>query len=272
MKNLYKRLLLPTLGCLIFVLATNSTGCKNKESQTSTAPASVTEAPVAVPPAETVPAAPEKLSPPTPDPSPKNAKVKISTRFGDMIVKLYDETPGHRDNFLMLAEKKYFDDLLFHRCIQSFMIQGGDPDSKGAPGNMNLGMGGPGYTIPAEFNPKLIHKKGALAAARQGGPINPTRASSGSQFYIVQGQKLNDMQLDQTQAYINNSHTPGFAYTPEQREIYKTIGGTAQLDMDYTVFGEVISGLNIIDSIASQPVNPISRPFSDIKMKIEILK
>lgn len=267
MNTAYNRLLIGSISCLIFIITAGSTGCKNKEPQTAAPATEVVEAPTPTPPPPPAP-----LAPPVPDPKPKNAKVKISTRYGDMIVKLYDETPGHRDNFLMLAEKKFFDDVLFHRCIKGFMIQGGDPDSKGAPANMNLGMGGPGYTIPAEFNPKLIHKKGALAAARQGGPINPTRASSGSQFYIVQGTKLNDMQLDQTQQYIQNSHTPGFTYTPDQRNMYKTIGGTAQLDMDYTVFGEVISGLNIIDSIAAQPANAMNRPLNDIKMTIEVIK
>ena len=262
------RLLVGCVSCFVFIVAASSSGCKNKESQASAPAQTAEEAPTPPPP----PPPPAPLAPPIPDPKPKNAKVKITTKYGDMIVKLYDETPGHRDNFLMLTEKEFFNDILFHRCINGFMIQGGDPDSKGAPANMNLGMGGPGYTIPAEFNTNLIHKKGALAAARQGGPVNPTRASSGSQFYIVQGTKLNDMQLDQTQQYIQSSHTPLFTYTPEHRNIYKSIGGTAQLDLDYTVFGEVISGLNIIDSIAAQPANAMSRPLNDIKMTVEVIR
>jgi cyclophilin family peptidyl-prolyl cis-trans isomerase len=211
------------------------------------------------------------LTRPNPDPNPKNAKVKISTKFGTMVVKLYDETPAHRDNFLMLVERGFYNDLLFHRCIPNFMAQGGDPNSRGAAPTQQLGMGGPGYTVPAEFNPNLIHKKGALSAARQGDQVNPSRSSSGSQFYVVQGSVLTDAQLTQVEAYIGRK-TPGFAYTPAQREAYKTIGGTAQLDMDYTVFGEVIEGLNVLDQILAQPTGAGDRPKEDIIMKMEVVK
>lgn len=215
---------------------------------------------------------PQPLQAPTPDPNPKNARVKITTNYGAMTIKLYDETPAHRDNFLMLAEKGFYNNTLFHRCIKNFMIQGGDPESKGAPTGKPLGAGGPGYTVEAEFRNDLIHKKGAIAAARQGDGVNPQRRSSGSQFYIVQGTVMTDGQLAQVQAYINQK-TPGFKYTEEQKNIYKQIGGTAQLDMDYTVFGEVIEGLDVIDKIASQPTAPGDRPIQDVVItSVEIIK
>lgn len=211
----------------------------------------------------------EAATEPTPE---GKVKVKIHTRFGDMVVKLYDETPKHRDNFVKLVQSKFYDGLLFHRVIKNFMVQGGDPDSKAAPMSKALGMGGPGYKVPGEFNKAFIHKKGALAAARQGDQVNPQRESSGSQFYIVQGQKVTDMQLNQIQSYVS-SKMPGFQYTAEQANIYKTIGGTPNLDMDYTVFGEVIEGLNIIDSIAAQPTSPSNnRPLQDIVMSMELIK
>lgn len=200
-----------------------------------------------------------------------NAKVRVTTPYGDMVIRLYDETPQHRDNFLKLVEEKFYDDLLFHRCIKNFMAQGGDPQSRGAAPEQQLGMGGPGYTVPAEFNSKFIHKKGALSAARQGDQVNPERRSSGSQFYIVQGTPLTDEQLNQVEGYIQYK-TPGFRYTEEQRNLYKTLGGTAQLDMDYTVFGEVIEGLEVIDAILSQPTRPGDRPLTDISMRMSIIR
>ena len=148
------------------------------------------------------------------------------------------------------------------------MIQGGDPKSKGAPANTQLGSGGPGYTIPAEFNPNLIHKKGALAAARTGAG-NPEKRSSGSQFYIVKGKTMTDTQIDQMEKRVGQV-SPGFKYTPEQRELYKTIGGTAFLDMNYTVYGEVIEGLNIIDSIAKVSTFR-DRPNDDVMMSMKII-
>jgi cyclophilin family peptidyl-prolyl cis-trans isomerase len=264
-----RRLLLFATGCAILAILGSASGCKNK-SETSKETPKTENSTAEVAPVIEEPAKPEQ-------PMSENisnipgTKVRVKTTFGDMIVLLYDETPGHKANFLKLVNEKYYDGLLFHRCIKGFMIQGGDPDSKGAPAEKQLGMGGPGYTVPAEFNPKLIHKKGALAAARQGGPVNPTKASSGSQFYIVQGTTMNDMQISQTQQYVQRA-APGFVYTDAQKEIYRTIGGTAQLDMDYTVFGEVIDGLNVIDIIASQPTKPGDRPVSDVVMSMEVIK
>jgi cyclophilin family peptidyl-prolyl cis-trans isomerase len=199
-----------------------------------------------------------------------NVKVRVSTPHGEMVIRLYDETPQHRDNFIKLVESGFYNDLLFHRCIKGFMAQGGDPNSKGAPAGQQLGMGGPGYTVPAEFNSEFIHKKGALAAARQGDFVNPSKSSSGSQFYIVQGMTMTDAQINQVEKYVQQKN-PAFKYSESQREIYKTIGGTAQLDMDYTVFGEIVSGLEVVDKILTQPVGPGDRPVDDITMKMEIV-
>lgn len=240
--------------------------------------------------------------------------VTFETNFGAITVALYNETPLHRDNFVKLAEEHYFDSLLFHRVIDNFMIQAGDPDSKGAPAGKTLGMGGPGYTIPAEFNTKFIHKKGALAAARRGGPQNPKKESSGSQFYIVVGQQVPIEQLDamvaqkadqakaeyiqtklyepENKAYLNElialqkagdrqnfmvkwqefndqykdslTTVPTFSYTEEQKNTYSTIGGTPHLDMDYTVFGEVIQGLDVVDKIAKVATDRNNRPLEDV--------
>lgn len=195
--------------------------------------------------------------------------VEVITRFGTMTIQLYPETPGHRRNFLKLVQQGFYDDLLFHRCIRGFMIQGGDPNSKGAAQGQMLGTGGPGYTIPAEFNPKLIHKRGTLCAARQGDQVNPKKESSGSQFYIVQGKTWTDQELDQLEKNIA-MRNPGFKYSPEQRTAYKTQGGTAQLDMDYTVFGEIVSGMAIIDSIAAQPTMR-DRPLNDVTMRMKVV-
>ena len=190
-------------------------------------------------------------------------RVKVTTDSGVMIIRLYDKTPLHRDNFIKLANDHFFDSLLFHRVIQGFMLQGGDPQSKYAQPGQMLGMGDVGYTIPAEFDTSLFHKKGALAAART---PNPAKASSGCQFYIVQGNKLTDADLN------NMEMGKGIKYSPQQRNIYKTIGGTPFLDMDYTVFGEVETGLNVIDKIASVPKAAGDRPLGDLRMKIEVIK
>lgn len=187
----------------------------------------------------------------------KQIMIKIETTKGTMTVKLYNETPLHRDNFVKLAKEGYYNGLLFHRVIKDFMIQGGDPDSKDAAPQKMLGMGGPGYTVPAEFNKNLIHKKGALAAARDN---NPQKASSGSQFYIVQGKAYNDSQLDMMAAQM------GLSYTPQQKNIYRTIGGTPFLDMNYTVFGEVVEGLSVIDKIANVQTGRNDRPAEDVKI------
>lgn len=195
----------------------------------------------------------------------KNMIVEIETSMGTMKARLYDETPLHRDNFVKLANEGYFNDLLFHRVIQGFMIQGGDPNSKGAAPGAALGNGGPGYTVPAEFNPALFHKKGALSAARMGDQVNPKKASSGSQFYIVQGKVIPENQLQQ---YSRNS---GIQYTPAQVAAYATVGGTPMLDGGYTVFGEVFEGLEVIDKIAAVQTQN-ERPVTDVKMKIRVVK
>ena len=194
----------------------------------------------------------------------KSVKVKITTDSGIMVVKLYDSTPLHRDNFVKLVKDGFYDSLMFHRIIQGFMIQGGDPMSKNAvPGSMLGGGGGDMARIPAEFKKSIIHKKGALAAARDG---NPEKASSACQFYIVQGKTLTDPELDMMEQRI------GSKYTLDQRNIYKKIGGTAMLDQNYTVFGEVISGLEVVDKIAAAEKAPGDRPIGDIRMKMEIVK
>lgn len=197
---------------------------------------------------------------------PDKCLVEIETPFGAMIVELFDATPQHQDNFTKLVEQGYFDSLLFHRVIDGFMIQGGDPKSKNAPNNMPLGMGGPGYTVEAEFVDSLIHVKGALAAARTGDQMNPQKRSSGSQFYIVQGQPVADRELDMIESRKN------MRYTTAQREQYKNLGGTPFLDRDYTVFGRVIEGLDVIDAIATQPTNSANRPKTDIWMKMIFIK
>lgn len=190
--------------------------------------------------------------------------VKISTSYGDMLVKLYNETPKHRDNFIKLVKEGYYNGQLFHRVIADFMIQGGDPDSRNAKPGAALGTGGPGYTIPAEFRPELFHKKGALAAARQGDQVNPTKASSGSQFYIVDGKPVPESELNSIAQQM------GIVFTPEQISVYTTVGGTPFLDQNYTVFGEVISGMDVIDKIAAVQTDQRNRPLKDITMQMSI--
>lgn len=195
---------------------------------------------------------------------PKDCLVEIQTPFGNMILKLADETPLHRDNFSQLAEENFYDSLLFHRVIAGFMIQGGDPNSKDISRGP-MGSGGPGYTIAAEFSPHLVHTKGAIAAARTGGPSNPEKRSSGSQFYIVQGKKVTDAMLDR----IEQTH--GFTYSPDQRKAYLTNGGTPQLDMEYTVFGYVVKGLDVIDKVAAVKTNRGNRPDTPVWMKVFLI-
>lgn len=192
-------------------------------------------------------------------------RIEISTIYGNIVLKLYNETPLHRDNFLKLVKDGYFDSTLFHRVINQFMIQGGDPDSKRAPSGVLLGNGGPSYTIKAEFIPNLIHKKGALAAAREGDMINPQKASSGSQFYIVQGKVFTKQELD----YL--SQRMGKTFTEQQIYTYTTIGGTPHLDGSYTVFGEVVSGMEVVDKIASVLTDKNNRPLEDIRMFVKVL-
>ncbi|MDZ4756544.1 MAG: peptidylprolyl isomerase [Bacteroidota bacterium] len=181
--------------------------------------------------------------------------VLMKTTMGDITLKLYNETPKHRDNFIDLVKKNFFDSLLFHRVINNFMIQGGDPNSKNAQAGAMLGDGDVGYTVPAEFNTKLIHKKGVLAAARND---NPEKASSGCQFYIVQGKKTDSLTLNMLEK------RNGLQYTAEQRKIYQTIGGTPFLDNSYTVYGETISGIEVVDRIAVVPGDGSNRPNTNI--------
>lgn len=243
-------------------------------------------------------------------------KVKIQTTLGDIIVRLYDETPQHRDNFVKLAKEGYYDGTLFHRVIKDFMIQGGDPDSKGAPAGKMLGVGGPDYTIEAEIKSGLYHKRGALAAARQGDEVNPERRSSGSQFYIVWGQVYNEgqlrqfskqMEMQQMQVVFNalaKEHhdeimqmrrernraglqelqeklaaeaeaqvkAQGAGMTDEQRAIYSTVGGTPHLDGQYTVFGEVEEGLDIVEMIQQSKTARGDRPVDDIEMRVVVME
>lgn len=193
----------------------------------------------------------------------KKTYAMIETEFGNMKVELYDSTPGHKDNFVKLAKEGFYDGLLFHRVIKGFMAQGGDPESKDAPAEKRLGSGGPGYTIPAEIG--APHFKGTLAAARTGGPSNPEKKSSGSQFYIVQGNPITAQQLDSFEKQ------KGITYSPAQREKYLKLGGTPMLDMDYTVYGEVVEGMDVIDKICATKTAPGDRPLEDVKMKVRIL-
>ncbi|MBI3138081.1 MAG: peptidylprolyl isomerase [Sphingobacteriales bacterium] len=177
----------------------------------------------------------------------KKRDVLLQTSMGDIVIRLSDLTPLHRDNFLKLVKTHYYDSVLFHRVIRNFMIQGGDPESKTAPAGKPLGNGGPEYRIPAEFRPTLFHKKGVIAAARDN---NPEKASSGSQFYITQGKIFTDAGLDSVETYRLKRKIPA-----EQREVYKTTGGVPHLDQHYTVFGEVVKGTEVIDKIAAVPTS-----------------
>jgi cyclophilin family peptidyl-prolyl cis-trans isomerase len=248
--------------------------------------------------------------------------IVISTSKGDIHLKLYKDTPLHGNNFVKLAKEGFFDSILFHRVIEGFMIQGGDPDSKGAKPGVQLGEGGPGYDIPAEIFPNHMHVRGVLAAAREGDDVNPDRLSSGSQFYIVQGKKFSDTDLDNaekkqnsrikqtifgkildnpsnrvlrdrfysnelkkdTTAYqalvdsINSMVEKEFAtrkpfiIPTDKREIYKTVGGAPHLDGSYTIFGEVISGIEVVDKIAAAKRDEHDRPLEDIMMVVKVVK
>lgn len=201
----------------------------------------------------------------------KKRDVELLTTQGTIIVRLSDSTPLHRDNFLKLAKSGFYDSTLFHRVISQFMIQGGDPKSKRAEAGIPLGNGDPGYTIPAEIKSSLFHKKGVLAAARTGDDINPERASSGSQFYLVVGKVYTDAEL----VTIDN-RSKGKKMSPEQKEVYKTIGGTPFLDQNYTVFGEVVSGMETVDKIAVVPTSrnmDRDRPLQDVRIvKARLIK
>lgn len=243
----------------------------------------------------------------------KETKLKIETSAGDIIVKLYNETPKHRDNFIKLAEEGTYEGTLFHRVIKDFMIQAGDPDSKNAPKGKMLGSGDVGYTLPAEFVfPKYFHKKGALSAARQGDNVNPKKESSGCQFYVVTGkvysdstllgmeQQMSQMRLNTAFQALAQKHTkdiykmrkagdqeglmnlqdsliaqaeaqiagePEFHFTPEQVKAYTTVGGTPHLDGEYTVFGEVMEGMEIVDQIQKVKTDRSDRPEEDVMIK-----
>jgi len=250
-----------------------------------------------------------------------NQKVKITTDVGDIVVLLYDKTPLHRDNFIKLVTDSFYNGTLFHRVIQDFMIQGGDPDSKNAQPGTVLGEGGPGYTIKSEFDATLFHKRGALCAARMGDNVNPNKESSGSQFYIVQGKKFSPSEITNIEMRVNQSkraeivnsiianppkelkekvdsaRTLGtnesysnlvkdiepyiekelvkkgvFAFTDEQKKVYTTAGGSPHLDGSYTVFGEVIEGMDVVDKISQIKTDQNSRPLNDIKMTICLIK
>lgn len=199
--------------------------------------------------------------------APDQCLVEIETPYGIMVAVLSEDTPKHRDNFSKLAEEGYFDGMLFHRVIDGFMVQGGDPDSKKAKPGQPLGGGGPGYQIPAEIESStLVHVKGALAAARLGDQANPKKESSGSQFYIVHGKPLGENIINRIEAQ-KDMH-----YTQEQREAYMKNGGAPFLDKEYTVFGQVISGLDVIDKIATVKKDGRDRPEKDLKMKVRLIK
>jgi peptidyl-prolyl cis-trans isomerase B (cyclophilin B) len=248
--------------------------------------------------------------------------ILIKTPMGEMVARLFNETPAHRDNFIRLVERKFYDSLLFHRVISDFMIQGGDPDSKKAKTGQKLGDGDIGYTVPAEFNNTLFHKKGMLCAAREGDDINPMKASSACQFYIVQGKKFTDESMKTVEYRVNRDmrtklkndllevdknrylkeeedrfkkegkkdslaltqkkidalispyyeETAHYVFSETQRETYKTLGGTPHLDGSYTVYGEIVWGLSVIDKIATSQTDPNDRPIQDIRMSVSILK
>jgi cyclophilin family peptidyl-prolyl cis-trans isomerase len=191
--------------------------------------------------------------------------IELVTTEGTVVLRLSDSTPEHRDNFIRLVKSHYFDSVLFHRVISGFMIQAGDPNSIRAAARTPLGNGGPDYTVPAEINSSLFHKKGALAAARKGDAENPERRSSGSQFYIVHGKTFTDRQLDSVEV----ARLQGRKIAPERRDYYRTIGGTPQLDGNYTVFGEVVNGQEVVDRIATTQVSPgpdTNRPLQDVRI------
>ena len=195
----------------------------------------------------------------------KDRKVKVITPYGTMIIRLYDQTPKHRDNFVKLARGHFYDSTLFHRVINKFMIQGGDPDSKHAHPGDTLGNGDVGYTIPPEFQLDLFHRKGALGAARDD---RPDKASSGCQFYIVQGKVFTDEQLDK----LEKTRLGGRKIPTDQRRVYKTEGGSPHLDQSYTVFGQVIKGMDVIDKIAALKTDSRDRPLEDVPMRIRVMK
>ena len=199
----------------------------------------------------------------------RKSDVELVTDKGVIVLRLSDSTPLHRDNFLRLVKVGFYDGLLFHRVMQNFMVQGGDPVSKTAEKGVALGSGSSGYTIPKEFIPSLFHKKGALAAARTPDNVNPEKASSGSQFYIVHGKTFTDAGLDSVETFRMN----GQKLNLQHREVYKSIGGAPHLDKNYTVFGEVVKGLDVVDMIAAEKVDMRNRPLDNVKIiKAQLIK
>jgi cyclophilin family peptidyl-prolyl cis-trans isomerase len=195
----------------------------------------------------------------------KKRDIELKTTEGDILLRLYDSTPLHRDNFLKLVKSGFYDSLLFHRVIQHFMIQAGDPNSKTAAPGQPLGNGGPAYMVPAELHPSFFHKKGVLAAARMGDQVNPEKKSSSSQFYIVQGRTFTDKELDSVEA----ARLGGRKLPLAHREYYKTAGGTPQLDGNYTVFGEVVQGMEVVEKIAATATGKGAdrdRPLRDMRI------
>lgn len=195
---------------------------------------------------------------------PKHQFIRISTEKGTCVVLLYNQTPLHRDNFVKITQEGKLSETLFHRVIKGFMIQGGDPDSKTAKPGQALGDGDWGYTVPAEFRDSLFHKKGVIAAARDD---NPTKASSACQFYLAQGKVFTDEQLDLLEQNRLKRKIPTW-----QREVYKTLGGIPHLDQNYTVFGEVVQGIEMIDTIAAVKTGAADRPVEDVRMTVTVLK
>lgn len=200
-------------------------------------------------------------------------RVRLATTMGDITVELYNTTPQHRDNFVRLVKAGYYDGLLFHRVIRDFMIQGGDPDSRDAEPKKVLGEGGPGYTIPAEIDyPRHYHKRGSLAAAREGDDVNPEMRSSGSQFYIVWGKVQTAQDIERANEQLREATDGEFEMPVEMAETYETIGGTPHLDGAYTVFGEVTEGLDVVRKIQGVLTDRHDRPKKDVKIiKAEIV-
>lgn len=198
----------------------------------------------------------------------KETHVVMETTVGTIELKLYDETPLHRDNFIQLVKENAFDSLLFHRVIQDFMIQGGDPDSKHAAPDVLLGEGDRPYTLPAEFRLEqgIYHRRGVIASAREGDDVNPERRSSAMQFYIVWGKVFDDEGLDKVQERLDQRTGGSVRLTPEMREVYKTVGGTPHLDGQYTVWGEVVDGLDVVDTIQRVPTDANDRPLEDVRI------
>lgn len=204
----------------------------------------------------------------------KNVKVRMHTTAGIVDMLLYDDTPKHKENFIKLVKEQQYDSLLFHRVIKDFMIQGGDPTSKNAPAGALLGEGDLGYTIEPEFMPAVhFHRRGVLAAAREGDDVNPAKASSASQFYIVWGQVYTKVQLEKYKEFYKRRTGRELVISPEQEVAYTTVGGTPHLDGEYTVFGEVVGGLEVVEAIQNMPCDGNDRPLEDVRiLKVEIIK